>query len=364
LIKILHIVEDFSIESGGLRTVIKNLDFKLHQKGLNSYILSTDKEKEDTIFLVKAKNKPWMYANEWNKKLEEIVSSKKINIIHIHGVWLYPHFIAAKFALKNKIPFVLSVHGMYEPWLWSKGTLKKKLYFNLLVKKVFSRASVIHTITPFETQQIQRLFKQKVKTIEIPNLIPVPKNNIKETEIKDKYILYLGRLDEKKGIKLLIKSFTKIQDKKIVLKIAGSFNEYKEELEQLIHQLKLTNRIVFLGQVKGNEKIKLIKEAFVLVAPSFSEVIGMVNLEGAILKTPVITTHQTGLNKGWNSSGGKLINPNIDELTNVLNEVLLWDTAKRNEQGQKLYDFVIKNYSWKERINDWIQLYKNILKND
>ena len=354
--KILHIVEDFSIKSGGLRTVIKNLNIELQKMGYGSYILSSDKEKEDEIYIVDAKNKPWMYSKQWKQKLNEVVSQKQINIIHIHGVWLYPHYLAAKFALKNKIPFVLSIHGMYEPWLWKKGTLKKTLYFHLLVKKLFVKAAVIHTITPFETKNVITLFK-KPSIVEIPNLIHIPKKEVK-TDSVTKYILYLGRLDEKKGIKLLIKALKKIDNNEVILKIAGESNSYKEELKMLINNLGLQNRVSFLGLVKKNKKIKIIKEAFILVAPSYSEVIGMVNLEAAVLKTPVITTYQTGLNTKWNENGGKLINPNVNELTENLNEILNWSIDKRNKEGEKLYRFVSKNYSWEGRINDWIQLYK------
>jgi hypothetical protein len=62
--KILHIVEDFSVKSGGLRTVILNLDFYLKKLGHKSYILASDKEYSDDIFVVKAANK-WLYSREW-----------------------------------------------------------------------------------------------------------------------------------------------------------------------------------------------------------------------------------------------------------------------------------------------------------
>ena len=60
--KILHIVEDFSIKSGGLRTVIKNLDFHLKKLGHDSFILAYDKEKNDDVFVLNATNK-WLYSN-------------------------------------------------------------------------------------------------------------------------------------------------------------------------------------------------------------------------------------------------------------------------------------------------------------
>ena len=139
--KILHIVEDFSLKSGGLRTVIKNLDFYLKSTGYKSFILSSKKEHEDEVFLVKSKNK-WLYSENWESTIDAIVKKHEISVIHIHGVWLYPQLIGAKYAIKNDIALILSAHGMYQPWLWKKGKIKKKIYFNILSKKWFSKRGI------------------------------------------------------------------------------------------------------------------------------------------------------------------------------------------------------------------------------
>jgi glycosyltransferase involved in cell wall biosynthesis len=271
---------------------------------------------------------------------------------------MYPQYKAAKFCIKNKISFILSCHGMYEPWLWKKGALKKKFYFNLLVKNNFAQANYIHAITPQENSNLKRLFKKNT-IVEIPNLI----NTIDVAQLeecsKEKYILFLGRLDQKKGIDILIKAFSMVHNENIKLKIAGKINKYKIILEELILQLKIESKVEFLGLVSGIEKQNLINKAHVLVAPSHSEVIGMVNLEAAILKTPVITTYQTGLKPKWNENGGKLINPNEKELIIALENVLSWSHKERNLNGEKLYDYVITNYSWKERSKEWLALYKS-----
>ncbi|MFK8059281.1 MAG: glycosyltransferase [Polaribacter sp.] len=358
--KILHIVEDFSLHSGGLRTVINDLNKYLNQN-FSSHILSSNSEKEDNIFTVKTQ-KPWLYSKLWEIKLTELYKKHNYNIFHIHGVWMYPQYKSAKFCIENNIPFIISTHGMYEPWLWKQGYFKKKIYYNYLVKNIFKKAKYIHAITPQEKVNLGEIFKFN-QIVEIPNLISEKSILInKPRDAKEKYMLYLGRLDKKKGIDILIDSLGKINDTKIILKIAGNYNEYKAELDLKIKNNKLSDRVVFLGLVSGEQKELLIKNAFVLVAPSFSEVIGMVNLEGAILKTPVITTHQTGLNPLWDANGGKLINPNITELTKTLNEVLSWSDEERNKNGEKLYDFVIKNYSWSHRFKDWINLYELCLK--
>ena len=356
--KILHIVEDFSVESGGLRTMIKNLDFQLKKIGYSSFILSSKKEQEDSIFLVETNNK-WLYSKNWTPTIDTIVRKHQIEIIHIHGVWLFPQFIGAKYAIKNKIPFVLSSHGMYQPWLWKKSTLKKKLYFNLLSKKSFSRASIIHTITPDETKNIQKQFKNTLG-IEIPNLISLSTTKEKQYAATEKYILYLGRLNKTKGIDLLIKAFFKLEDKKTKLKIAGANNAYRKSLESLVSSLGLSTRVEFLGLVKASKE-EWIRNAWLMVSASYSDVIGMVNLEAASFKTPMITTYNVGLKDEWNTNGGKLIHPNVEELLKALTEVLNWTLEERNEKGNQLFNFVKQYYSWESRIEDWKNLYERAI---
>lgn len=359
--KILHIVEDFSLKSGGLRTVIKNLDFYLKKLGHNSFIIASDKEKSDDIFVVKPSNK-WLYSNEWKIKISEIIDEHKIELIHVHGAWLYPQYIGAKIANQKNIPMVLSLHGMFQPWLWKKGTLKKKLYFYLLSKKYFSKAAIIHTITAQETKTIKGFFKRS-NIFEIPNLITID-NVSEESNISNKNIVYLGRLNKTKGIDILIKAFSKTQNQHIKLVIAGRFNAYKNELETLVDSLNLKEKVEFLGEVKGEKKTKLIQTAWVMVSPTYSDVIGMVNLEAASLKTPMITTYNTGLNQNWNTNGGRLINPDVNELTEVLKETLNWSLEERVAQGELLFRFVKTAYSWENRLKDWESLYKKAIVNE
>ena len=232
---------------------------------------------------------------------------------------------------------ILSLHGMFQPWLWKKGTLKKKLYFYLLSKKYFAKAEFIHTITAQETETIKEFFKRN-EIIEIPNLITIDKLEIANNNIK-KNVVYLGRINQTKGIDLLIKAFSRIENQGFQLKIAGGFNSHQKELERLVKSLKLERKVAFIGEVKGEEKINLIRTAWVMVSPSYSDVIGMVNLEAASFKTPMITTFKTGLNKDWNTNGGFLINPNLEELIITLKESLNWSLKERVSKGELLYKF-------------------------
>tara|TARA_R110000787_G_scaffold6697_9_gene23282 strand:- start:524 stop:1609 length:1086 start_codon:yes stop_codon:yes gene_type:complete len=360
--KILHIVEDFSISSGGLRTVINDLNNNLINESHKSSIISSNKESKDHIHLINTANS-WLYSKEWLKIMQNLYNQNQFDVVHIHGVWLYPQYIAAKFCVKNKIPFLLSVHGMYEPWLWTKGRFKKKMYFKFVTKKYFQKAALIHCITSNEKENLKKLFGD-LKFVEIPNLINVNEEGmIPKVHKPEKYLLYLGRLDEKKGIDILIKAFSLFKED-FKLFITGPFNDYKMELEGLIKSLGLQGKIEFKGLVKGEKKNELIKKAWVLISPSHSEVIGMVNLEAASLKTPVITTYQTGINPEFNNNGGILINPEVKELVSALSKVASWSIEERNTNGQKLYEYISKEYSWSNRMKDWINTYKKVLGNE
>lgn len=357
---IVHILEDFSFLSGGLRTVVKDLHTKLKNEGVSSIILTTRKENDDDVIIVEGENIPWRFSKDLNSNLNTLQAQKNIDILHIHGVWMYPQYAAAKFAYNNNIPFLISCHGMYEPWLWLNGSFKKKVYFKYVVQKIFSKAKYLHAITWSESEELKKLFPN-TNVIEIPNLIDPSSTKIDFPDFIEKYILYLGRIDKKKGIDILINAFANLNNSKFKLKIAGAFNDYQRELEELVKSLKLEDKVDFVGLVTGTDKELLFKNAFVFVAPSHSEVVGMVNLESAVFGTPVITTIQTGLKKEWSDNGGILVNPNVNEVEKALKVSLDWSDEERNKNGKKLNDFVIKEYSWEYRFKDWLILYKSML---
>lgn len=354
-----HIMEDYSKLSGGLRTVVQDLNKNLIQQNVNNQIITTRAEVEDNVIICKRSldKDVWCYSNN----LKSTLKNNQSDINHIHGIWMYPQYIASKISYSTKKPYIITPHGMLEPWLWENGAFKKKLYFDLMIKKYFSNANILHAITPDEKNNLFNLFGHKNIEV-IPNSISyteIDSYNIQREET-NKFVLFVGRLHPKKGIDLLIKAFSKLKDTETRLKIAGPFNEYKNELAELVQSLGIENKVDFLGMVTGKEKHQLFKNAWVFVAPSFSEVVGMVNLEAGVLSTPVITTYQTGLYKEWNDNGGVLINPNEEELLNALVYSLEWSEVERDERGKKLKQFIIEQYSWEKNIYRWIDLYQGM----
>ncbi len=344
---------------GGLRTSVTSIDDYINsQDNFNSTIITSKKEKEDPyVEFTPKKLDLWCYSSDLKAYLEANI--KKADLLHAHGIFMYPQYIGCKTAENNKTPYIVTLHGMLEPYL-NKGSLKKFLYSKLILENMLKKASVIHAITPSEKNNLYRITNHK-NIVVIPNFISflgIP--SLERYNPKEEYLLYLGRIHTGKGLDILVKSMAKIDDKKIKLKIVGSESNYSKELKKMTLDLNLEKRIDFTGGVYGHQKYELYANAKVMVSPSSSEVIGMVNLEAAACKTPVITTYNTGISPEWNSNGGIMINPNLEELTKAINQSVSWSTEERNQRGIALSSFVENNYSWEKSGHLWNELYNSL----
>lgn len=358
--KIYHLAEDTTFESGGIRTVVVNLHNHL-SPNFQSIIVTNRKEHDDKFELFEP---GWPYLWNYSPGLKPYLSSQlnTADIFHLHGVFMHAHYISAKMAGKNNIPYVVTAHGMLEPWHLNDKRLKKKIYLELFLNKIIRRSDVLHAITPFETENLYKLSGHK-NIIEIPNFInysALPDNlNYNPDE---EYFLFLSRLHPKKGLDILIQAMNRIDNKSIKLKIVGTENAYSDTLKALVKQLSLEERIEFVGAVYGDEKYKLFANAKAFIAPSYSEAIGMVNLEASVCQTPVITTYITGISPLWNNNGGIMINTDVEELVAAINMASSWTQSERVERGLALRNFVIENYSWERKGYLWDDLYNSIKK--
>ncbi|MGA9211156.1 glycosyltransferase [Kaistella sp.] len=109
-------------------------------------------------------------------------------------------------------------------------------------------------------------FNNRLNIKIIPNAIkPVA---IHPTISREQQIIYVGRLSKEKGVARLVQAFSKIKNKNWKLVLAGDGPE-TGRLHQLVEELQLQNRVVFLGKV--NEVDVLLAQSSIFVLPSFLE---------------------------------------------------------------------------------------------
>lgn len=369
-INVIHILENFDREAGGLPAIIMQI-ITNSRPHINHIVINgtyKPKNKLEESFIIYIRPlfffKKWAWSPKLRIKLRDIFQKLPHNsIIHIHGVWSAFNYFGAVEAKNCKLKFVLSSHGMLEPWLWNNQGfikfIKKKIYWKMFALKVFKKADLIHSITRLEKKHQSNLLLSQKKIV-IPHAHPRVKVEKEKNQIK-KQILFLGRIEKKKGIHLLISAFLSSNlGRKWSLIIAGPVWD-KSYFSDLLKLKKDNCNIKFVGPVFGSQKNKLLSESWVMCTPSYSEAIGLVNFEAAMLKLPTITTFETGI-ENWAQSGGLQISPNVEQITSSIQIATKWSYKTRLDKGEKAKDFILNNYSISKIASLWSDFYAIAMK--
>ena len=333
-----------------------------------------------------------IYSNKNKKKMEEALKDFKPDIVHLNNFQRQLSASIIKPIKKRKIPIVFTAHDVQAicPAITMLDNNKniceacmKGKYINCIKKKCikcsglksilgtieswYYRISGIYTrkidyiITPSEFYR-EKLIKdgindKKIKAIH--NFIDIKKY---DSETKDEgYALYFGRLSKEKGILNLINAFSKLEVG--MLYIAGE-GEEKENIQKLIDDNKLNERVKLLGFLNSDEMKEYISKCKFVVVPS----IWYENCPYSIIETlaigkPIVGANIAGIPElvQENKNGFTYQYNNIDELKQKM-QILFNDDTLVKEFGEKSKRICKELYSKEFYYNQIIDIYNNLLK--
>lgn len=164
-------------------------------------------------------------------------------------------------------------------------------------------------------------------------------------------IVYVGRLEKVKNVKMLIDTFSKLEKKNVQLTIVGTGSEL-EELKTLAEESEFKQRIVFTGFVK--EPSRFLADADLFVLPSLSEGFGIAAVEAMLLKVPVLCSNVGGIPEFINDGeNGWLFDPNNEnEFLSKFNSILNLDNIQLQIVGEMGYQSVIDKFTVEKYIHN------------
>jgi glycosyltransferase involved in cell wall biosynthesis len=297
---------------------------------------------------------------------------RKFDVVHVHSWQQFPDMIVHHYAGKYNVPYVIQTHGSI-PRIGKR--FRKLLYDITLGYRVLNKASKVIALSKVEAEQYRSMGVPKEKIAIIPNGIDLseyanlpPKDSFKKKfgiPEDRKIILYLGRIHKTKGIDILIKAYAylknKMNFKDAVLVIAGPDDGYLSEIKYLAQAFGVSNSILFVGPLYGEDKLAAYVDSEVYVLPSRYETFPMVVLEAYACGKPVIASNVGGLKE--------LI---IDSQTGLLFEAgnfkqmaekivyLLNDSDKAIEIGRKARILVEEKYSIDKVVDMIERLYSEV----
>jgi glycosyltransferase involved in cell wall biosynthesis len=273
---------------------------------------------------------------------------------------------------------MLSPHGsIYPEAIGIKSKNKKIFYYNIIAKYYIKRASAIHFTTQDEKENAINFLKLRNKTIVVPigfdlsctKELP-PKGSFKDryTVLKDKkYLLFLGRINIKKGLDILVESFGEITKEysDLYLVIVGA-NEgsqgYEEEIKRRLRDAGLSGRTIFTGMLTGRDKLEAFVDADVFVLPSYSENFGMAVVEAMACGIPVVISDKVGIHREVERNrAGIIVKTNPDSLSRGIRSLLDNEKLKREvcTNGRKM----VEEYYDIDKVADMvIKAYREIIR--
>jgi L-malate glycosyltransferase len=287
------------------------------------------------------------------------------DVLHCHGVYP-PAYLAALSRHQLGVPTLITSHGgdiRLGNVRLAKPVLQKRYQQALL------NGDVLVSISRFTHDNFRRLHPD-ARIVTIPNGVdpepfaePAPRPENLDPAIRSKeYILFLGRLKNRKGVDLLLQALAQVPGNGKVQLVIGGDGEERSTLETLAKALKVTDRVRFLGAVHGPVKTYLLQNALCTAMPSRDwEAFPLVVLESYAAGTPVLATRIPGLEDlvqpgktGW------LVRPESPEdLAGALSRILA-DPAGARSLRSAVLDHV-RAYSWQTIAERHVELYQELL---
>lgn len=354
--KICHYLPSLSLNDGGPPRSVSFICKELAQLGINVTIMTSQKNLLNDIEispLVKRVN--LLHKDE----ILNFFNENHFDIVHTHGIWLRSTHHVNNVVKSLGICLIISPRGMLEKWAFNHKRVKKYLAWLLYQRSDLKSANAFHATAVSEKSTIKNKgFQQKVYCI--PNGVYSPSRIVDKTcVLQNKKVLFLSRINKKKGLHYLLEAWSRLNAYDWTLQIAGNDDDGTiNYIKQRINQKDLKGRVELLGPLDEEKKVAAYLEAGIFVLPSHSENFGIVVAEALSYGIPVITTKGCPWEDLKNFDCGWWIDLDIDQISNALSEYIFFTTEKRKKELSKnAISLVNAKFNWKSIAKSFISMY-------
>ncbi len=356
-IKMLHAAKWYTPVVGGIETVAEAITGAMHGVvDMSILVCSEHKERElcltlEGIEIYKAKTPGKLFSMplsfDYIKAFRKM--SKDADIIQLHAPFPLSDFALFLSGGRKKSKKVV--------WWHSDVVKQKKLmfFYKPLMKWMLRKVDKIYVASEAIIAQSKYLGKYKEKVEVIPFGISIKKYEKAEKKpiltekLNDKSkikLLFVGRLVSYKGVDVLLEAMSKTNGAELF--IIGS-GELENQLFAQTENLRISEKVHFLGTVEENDLKSAFSDCDILVLPSVTraECFGLVQIEAMVYGKPVINTSlptavpEVSIDK----ISGLTVSPgNSDELACAINK-LVNDEEFREECGRAARKRCVEHYN-------------------
>ncbi len=378
-LRVLHVTPVLDPQGGGTATALLALAAAQRGAGLRVTVLATFvhpehehaealRARDVEVHQVGPCSVPMCRHPRIATELERLIPGA--DVVHIHALWEEVQHQAARICRRLGVPYVITPHGMLDPWSLAQGGWKKRLYLALRMRRNLNGAAAIHYTSETEAKLVAALHLKPrpivepngVDLAEFEDLPPRGTFRARHPQLGQRLVaIILGRIHPKKGFDLLIPAFAKFRQTDAMLVIAGPDEDnHRARVETMVAQHGLQDRVIFTGMLRGRERIEALVDADLFVLPSYQENFGIAVVESLAAGTPVVISDQVNIHHEIAAAGVGGVVPNRAEPLAAEIERWLGDERVRHEAAQRARAFVRDHYDWDEIARRWAGHYASL----
>ena len=289
-------------------------------------------------------------------EVETILTAEDFDLLHIHEPEV--PVLGGQIVAKATCPIIATFHAL-APDTAAGRTVGSVL--GPLARPMLSKITAMTAVSDAAARFVRDQMPNKVRII--PNGIDLKKYQFKPERPANQTILYVGRLEKRKGVRYLLKAFKLLvaQQPDAELLIAGD-GEQRESLENYVKEKRIPG-VTFLGFIDEEDKQRLLHEASLFCSPAlYGESFGIVLLEAMASGTVTVAGANPGYESVLQGTGAlSLIDPKeTAEFARRL-ELLLTDRALREAWLEWAKDYV-QQFDYERVVNQYEELYEDCLR--
>ncbi len=345
--KVLHVIPSLSPTQGGPSVALPLMERALRAERIEVVVATTDDAGRGaridvalgrplsvngaTRYYFRKQTEFYKYSSPLARWLDGHVAG--FDVVHVHALFSHASVAGARAARRHGVPYIFRPLGVLNRYgMTQRRARLKRLSFRWLERPLLQGAALLH----YTSQQ------EKIEAEELGELAPgvvlplgIDVEALQGTldvkpfltrwprAIDQQNILYLSRLDPKKGLELLIGALAKVKASgfQALLVIAGAGErEYVAELERLVARQGLTSEVLWVGHLSGELKRAAFGVASVFILPSKSENFGLAAIEALAVGTPTILTQGVGISEAVGKEQAGLV---VESSTDAIAEAIL-----------------------------------------
>lgn len=283
---VVHVTSSTRLDRGGPSISVTRLVASLQLEGVRCVLVCPDHSSDPLVHVqvgipVYASLREWFTSGGADSGV----------LVHFHGVWDWHLHRNAWWCRRKGIRYVVSPHGMLEPWALQTKWLKKRVAWWLYQRRDLQGASALMATATSEGEQFKRLGLRSPVLV-YPNGIDIPRTSVRMREACGvRQALFLSRVHPKKGLLMLAEAWGKLRPQGWRMLVVGpDVGGHRGEVQGLVQRLGIEGEWEFRDSLYGEAKERVFLESDLFVLPTYSENFGIAVAEALAFGLPVLTT--------------------------------------------------------------------------